>query len=176
MKLRRGGRKLAALSAVAVGAVGCTRYLDMERVASAIQTGLEDQLGLTVTDVDCPESREMKVEDAFECSAATEGGGRIRVSVTQQDAEGNIAWETAGSEGLLDLGALAEQIRLGLSAQAQLEAQVDCGGGYGDAPAGASFECTATHGEGDTARIRVTVRDAEGNVDWTVLTGEEPAG
>jgi Domain of unknown function (DUF4333) len=180
MRVNGVGLRVAFLGALAFGVAGCTRSLDMDGVGQAIRSGIKEQLGLTVAELSCPESREMKAEDAFECTATTQGGARIQVSVTQNDDEGNVSWETAGSQGLLDLGQLEAQIRSGLLDQVGVEAQVDCGGRFSDTPAGESFVCTATDGQGKTAEVRVTVRDAEGNVDWKIGDGgdaaEEPAG
>jgi hypothetical protein len=180
MRVSRAVLRVATLGAFACGASGCTRYLDMDGVDQAIRSGIKEQLGLTVTELSCPESREMKTDDAFECAATTEGGARIQVSVTQKDDQGNVAWETAGSQGLLDLEQLEAQIRTGLLDQTGVEAQVDCGGRFNDTPAGGSFVCTARDAQGETADVRVTVRDAEGNVDWTIGgegdAAEEPAG
>jgi len=180
MRVSRVGSRVAFLAVLAFGSGGCTRYLDMDGVGAAIRSGIKEQLGLTVAELSCPESREMKAGDAFECTATTEGGARIQVAVTQNDDEGRVSWETAGSEGLLDLEQLEKQIHTGLLDQAGVEAEVDCGGRFSDTPAGGSFVCTARDTQGETAEVRVTVRDAEGNVDWKIGGGEagteEPAG
>lgn len=152
----------------ALGGLGCTRYLQMEQVEASMRTGILEQLGLEVVALDCPESRELRVEDSFDCSARTEGGAVIRVVVTQIDDAGQVEWETAESDGILNLEGLAEQIRVGLQKETGDEALVDCGAAFGDTPPGQTFECVATDGEGNAAIVTVAVKDREGNVDWSI--------
>lgn len=170
-----GGVGLGLLAA-ALLATACTRNLDATSVETAVADGILAQLGLEVSEVVCPEAVEMKAGNSFECTARTAGGAEIRVAVDQNDDQGNIEWETAGTTGLLDLEALENQIRTGLQEQAGVETVVDCGDGLSDTPAGGTLECTATDPDGVGHTVDVTVRDSEGNVDWSVGGGdEEPA-
>lgn len=170
---RSVGRVGLGLLAAGLLATGCTRNLDAASVQTAVADGILAQLGLEVSEVVCPEAVEMKAGNSFECTARTAGGAEIRVAVDQNDDQGNIAWKTAGTTGLLDLGALEEQIRTGLEEQAGVEAVVDCGDGLSDTPPGGTMECTATVPDGASHTVVVTVRDREGNVDWSVGGGEE---
>jgi len=55
--------------------------------------GIEEQTGFAA-EVTCPEEeRPLEAGDVFDCNAAFEDGTEQVVTVTQQDAEGNIEWE-----------------------------------------------------------------------------------
>lgn len=84
-----------ALATVLVGCDGTftvTRYLDVERLESTIADGLEEQTGLTIESVDCPDEIAMEAGNEFECTAVDSGGSTAAVTVTQDDADGNITW------------------------------------------------------------------------------------
>jgi hypothetical protein len=170
------GRAGLGLLAAALLAAGCTRNLDAAGVQTAVADGIRAQLGLEVSEVVCPEAVEMKAGNSFECTARTAGGAEIRVAVDQKDDQGNIEWKTAGTTGLLDLDALERHIGAGIQEQVGTEADVDCGDGLSDTPPGGTLECTATDSDGMTHTVVVTVRDREGNVDWSVGGGDaDPA-
>ena len=95
------------------------------------------------------------------------------VKVTQKDDKGNIAWEVAKSEGLLDLVALETVIKNGLKEQSETEATVSCGGKFRAAEAGKTFECTATDPEGAKHQVAVTIKDAAGNVSYEVVQPQQ---
>ncbi len=153
---------LAALLAPA----GCTRSLNMESTSKAISEGLTSQLTMAIASVKCPDSREIKAGDTFECIATPGAGGRLTVRVTQKDADGNIAWEVAKTEGLLDLSKVEASVRQGLAEQASLDALVTCGERWRATKAGDTFECRATGGEGQEVTVVVHVTDDTGNVSW----------
>lgn len=149
----------------ALAAAGCTQTLDMEKARVAIDTGIEEQLGLKVSGVTCPETRETKANDTFDCTAAIEGGGEVAVTVSQKDDAGNIEWK-ANPKNLIDLAALENQVKEGLKAQIGVDAAVTCGGDkFRVSLAGKTFECTARAGDSQ-APIIVTMKDDAGNVDW----------
>jgi hypothetical protein len=143
--------------------------LDMEAAKKAITEGVREQLEVSVQSVSCPVRREIKAGDTFDCVARVEDVGRLTVTVTQQDNEGNIDWTVTKTEGLLDLTKLAALIREALQAKGGVEIKVDCGGRYRGTRVGETFLCRAEDKDGETPTIRVTVKDAEGNVDWKVV-------
>jgi hypothetical protein len=154
--------------AALIGMVACSQTLNIDGVKSAISTGVASQLGLTVASVTCPDTREVKANDTFECTAAPQGGGRLVVKVTQKDDQGNVNWEVVKTEGLLNLASLETQIKTGLKEQAGLDVTVACGGKYRATEPGKSFECTATDGQGTKSQVSVAMKDAEGNVSWSL--------
>ena len=89
--------------------------------------------------------------------------------VTQKDDEGNVHWSVTKTEGLLDLAMLEAQIQKPLEARGGVAVKVDCGGRFRGIRVGEIFECHAQDKDGETLTIKVTVTDAEGNVDWKVV-------
>jgi hypothetical protein len=144
--------------------------LDMDAVVKSIREGLAEQLAVSVQKVDCPEAREMKAGDVFDCTAGVEDVGRLTVAVTQKDVQGNVDWKVTKTVGLLDLAHLEGQIREGLAAHSEgAEVKVSCGSHYRGIQVGKTFECRAEDSTGEKVRIKVLIEDADGNVHWSVV-------
>jgi hypothetical protein len=156
---------LVVVPALALVTAGCSTMLDMEKVKESIGSGITQQLGMTVSSVTCPETREGKANDVFECTAAIQTGGALKVKVTQKDDGGNIGWELVDSQTLVDLVALERQVKDGLKEQAAVDAEVSCGGKYRVAVPGQTFECAAKTADAEVPII-VTMKDDQGNVSW----------
>ncbi len=156
----------AAAGAAALAASCSAPSLDMDAVKKAIADGVAAQLSLPVETVACPPPRPVKAGDVFECVATPKGGGRLTVTVTQDDAKSNVSWKVTKTEGLLDLQKVEASIVTGLREQAQVEATASCGGRWKPARAGDTFECEAKTAAGQTAAIVVSVTDGEGNISW----------
>lgn len=159
--LRLGG--LAATLGLVVS--GCTQRIDMELVRGQVAESVEQQFGLEVAGVECPEVREARVDDVFECTATTAGGATVTFEVLQL-RNGEASIQGGVTRGLLRRDRLAADIRAGLLAQG-LDADVDCGPGYSDTAPGESFECEARGAE-RTATVVVTVQDRDGRVGWSL--------
>ncbi len=139
----------------------------MAAIDRSIRENLLAQLELPVASVECPqESRIAKAGDTFLCTVTPLVGGRLTVTVTQRDDQGNVTWEVTKTEGLLDLRKLATSVSEGLKAQIGLEAAVDCAGRWRASTPGDTFDCQATTGDGQSIVIGVTISDTEGNVSW----------
>jgi hypothetical protein len=138
----------------------------MESVKKAVADGVNAQLSLPIESVSCPPERAMKAGDAFECVATPVGGGRLTVSVTQDDAAGNVTWKVVKTEGLLDLKKVEESIVAGLKEKAQVDATASCGGRWKPAKAGDTFDCVAKTASGEDVAIVVSATDGEGNISW----------
>ncbi|BCS33087.1 hypothetical protein TBR22_A23130 [Luteitalea sp. TBR-22] len=146
---------------------GCTQNLNVESIGPSITQGVSDQVGLKLAKVSCPsEPRPLKKDDVFECVGDVEGGGTLRIAVTQTDDTGNITWKVARTEGLLDLSKVEASIVTGLKQQAQVDAKATCGGKWKAAKKGDAFDCNATAPDGTPIPIAVTVTDDQGNVSW----------
>lgn len=162
---RRSVRLGGLAATLGLVAYGCTQRIDMEVVREQVARSVEEQFGLEVAGVECPEAREAKVDDVFECTATTGGGATVTFEVLQlQDGEASIRGGL--TRGLLKRDRLAADIRAGLLAQG-LDAEVDCGPGYSDTAPGESFECEARGAE-RTATVVVTVQDRDGRVGWSL--------
>jgi hypothetical protein len=148
--------------------VGCQQHLDLDNLKGIVSQGIQDQLGLVVSSVECPEQVMIESGNTFDCTASPEGGGELAVKITQNDDEGNVTWEVVDMEGILDLGLLVGQIESGLAQQAQIQATVDCGGKFRATKVGETFQCSVLDAAGNRGTVTVTVNDAEGNVSWAV--------
>jgi hypothetical protein len=158
------------LAMLVVGPLAGADELDMDAVARSIRKGLADQLAVSVQKVDCPDAREIKAGDVFDCTARVEEFGHLTVSVTQEDNEGNVTWDVTKTTGLLDLSSLESTIRKELAARSEgAEVKVSCGGRYRGIEVGKTFECGAEDSTGEKVRIKVVIEDAEGNVHWKVV-------
>jgi hypothetical protein len=163
----RGGRSVILLAALA--AAGCSKSLDMAALNQSISSGINQQLSLPIASVTCPaEERPLQVGDTFDCVATPQAGGKLTVTVTQKDGDGNVAWEVTKTEGLLDLDKVEAAVVAGLKAQAGVEATVDCGERWKAATPGETFQCQAAVADGRKATVKVTTKDVEGNIDWSV--------
>ena len=150
--------------------------LDMDAVVKSIREGLAEQLAVSVQNVDCPEARETKAGDVFDCIARVEDVGHLTVAVTQKDVHGNVTWKVTKTAGLLDLAHLEEEIRQGLAAHSEgAEVKVSCGGLYRGIQVGKTFECRAEDSTGEKVRIKVLIEDADGNVHWSAVEDSPPS-
>jgi hypothetical protein len=162
----RTSLRLGALLLAGLAFTACTRVLDMEALQGAVGDSVGERFGLEVAGVECPESREAKPHDVFECLVTTAGGATIAVQVLQLEG-GEVTLSSGETRGLLDREKLAADIRAGLLAQTGMDALVDCGSGFGDTAPGESFECEA-RGREQTATVVVTVQDRDGRVGWSL--------
>src|SRR5579864_6397819 len=103
-----------AVLVMALALVGCGVTLDMDAIGKSVTSGIASQLGLEITSVDCPkETRQAKAGDTFECTAIPKEGGKLTIKVTQKDDKGNVDWEVAKAEGLINLQATEANIAKG---------------------------------------------------------------
>jgi hypothetical protein len=161
--------KVAVGVVALLGVVACTSSLDMAKLKTSISDGVKAQMGLDIASVTCPEKRDIKAGDTFECTAVPAIGGSLTIKITQKDDQGNINWDLAKIDGLLDLAALETVIKNGLKEQSGVDATVSCGGKYRKTEPGTSFECTASLADGTKAQVAVTVKDAAGNVSYETV-------
>ena len=158
------------VAGLALTGAACGTTIDMPAVSKSVSDGLASQLSLPIASVTCPtESRAAKAGDTFECIATPTVGGRLTVTVTQQDDKGNVKWEVAKTEGLIDLTLVEQAVTSGLKEQAGIDATVTCGGGkFRASKPGEAFDCQAKAADGRQAVVGVTVKDTDGNIGWAV--------
>ncbi len=84
----------ALLSGAAALVLACsgTLSLDADRLEQAIQAGIQEQTGLTVSEVACPDDTPLAQDNVSQCTATTSDGQQLTVEVTQTDAAGNVNW------------------------------------------------------------------------------------
>jgi hypothetical protein len=159
----------SAIVGLAFSVAACSTTIDMSAVSTSVSDGLNAQLSLPIASVACPtEARSAKAGDTFECIATPKDGGKLTIKVTQDDDKGNIKWEVAKTEGLIDLKIAENSITSGLKEQAGVDATVSCGGKYRAAKAGETFECQAKSPDKGDATIVVTMTNATGDISWAV--------
>lgn len=78
---------------LAVVALACSATLDTDSLAQQILTGIEDQAGVDITSVECPDDVPVEAGATFECSVTAADGTSGTVTVTQSDDQGNVTWE-----------------------------------------------------------------------------------
>lgn len=88
--------RVAALGAVALFAVGCTKTLDTSNLESTLSSQLQDQLGLDSVEVACPDSLKVQSGTTFTCTA-TAPDSTFAITVTQVDDQGNVTWKVSGA-------------------------------------------------------------------------------
>lgn len=159
----------AALVVLSAGLTACSTSIDMEAVKKSVSEGVTGQTTLQVASVSCPtESRTAKAGDSFECTVIPQMGGKLTIKVDQQDDKGNVKWEVVKTEGLLDLQLVEQAVVKGLKEQASLDATVSCGGNkFRPSTPGDTFTCHAKGPESE-AEVAVTIKDAAGNISWSV--------
>ena len=157
-----------SVSVLLLALAGCSRNLDMEAIKTSITAEVKTQTGLEIASVECPtEARPVKLGDAFTCTAVPRIGGRLVIKAAQKDDQGNITWEVADTQGLLDLTKIETAVTQGLREQTSAsDATVSCGGGkWKAAKAGDQFDCTAKAKTGDTAIVTIKVSE-DGKFGW----------
>jgi hypothetical protein len=89
--------KTVTLLALVVVACG-TDYVDTPKLEQTIREGIEPQLHVTVTSVDCPDNRVFQLGDVFECTARLADGRKLTVTVTNPDGGGNLRYQVTAVE------------------------------------------------------------------------------
>ncbi len=86
---------IAALCASAALLAGCSgaSTLDNTKLTDGISSGLTEQLGGEWT-VTCPEDQPLEQGYTFTCDVENAEGTSGQIKVTEDDAEGNVSWET----------------------------------------------------------------------------------
>ena len=171
-------RKYAVLVSV-LALAGCGPHeLDMQKVKDLISNMIKTQVGATVKAVTCPDKREIKAGDSFECQAEIEYG-KVPVTVTQKDAAGSINAEL--KYVILPAADVEKGIAANIKQNSGIDAKVDCGPRYRPSTPNDTFDCTAKAGA-ESLTVKVTVKDAKGNITWATVPAagappaSEPAG
>lgn len=68
--------------------------LDTAKLQNEISTEIQQQTGVTVDSVSCPEGIDAKQGTTFDCTA-TAGGDSVTVNVDVTDDDGNVHWKLA---------------------------------------------------------------------------------
>ncbi len=92
---RRPLRAALVAAALALAFAGCnlTTGLDEEKLEQNIRDEIRTQTGLELSSIECPADRPLLQGDVFTCTATGTDGRQLTISVTQDDAAGNVSWE-----------------------------------------------------------------------------------
>jgi hypothetical protein len=161
-----------ALLAGLLGMTGCKR-LDLRKLEGLVRTEVETKTGTTVTSVTCPEKRDIKQGDEFQCTMVA-GGMTFTVNVKQIDDEGNVEWSV---RGITDPAAVAGFLQTQAAEKLEAAVVVDCGTTAILMGKGATFTCKIRpEAGGDELPMVVTITDDEGSMHWEIKQpGEESA-
>lgn len=151
-----------------VSLVACSGGLDMEKVKALVSELITKQVGASVKSVTCPEERETKAGDSFECTAEIDHG-KIPVTVTQKDGDGTVSAEL--KRAILKVGELEKLIAGNIKESTGDDATVDCGPKFRPSTPNETFDCTASTPDADL-KIKVTVQDDQGNVRFAAVADE----
>lgn len=158
----RGAGFFAALVMAVTGCSSST-VLNTDKAEEQIRQYVESTYQTRAQEAACPE-RPVKRGDVFECTARFEDHV-LRFRVTQDDDMGNVTIDPA--QAVIPTQAAEEDLARVIREQLGATATVDCGSQrLVVKDPGATFDCQAADPKGATRRVVVTVKDAEGNVDY----------
>lgn len=163
--LPRSGAAPLLATGMFVVACGGTTTLDQEQVSALIVEAVEEGIGLTPTDIECPEVEDPEQGTTFQCTATIDAQTlRIDGEILDVD-EGTVS--VANADAVLFVDLLETSIADDFGQQLDVVLTVDCGDTEVRVEeVGAEFECTATDEFGEEAAVFVEVQDLEGNVTY----------
>lgn len=150
-------RALVVASAGAALVLAGCGTLDTGQLETITAERVEQAVGRAPASVTCPEDVKAQAGSTFTCTVAGADGTTATIDVTQKDDEGHV--ELAGA--LLKIPQLEQSIEQSASAA---DAAADCPDIVA-IEAGMTFTCEIVAG-GETATVRVTMQDDQGNVTF----------
>ena len=143
---------------------GCTPTLDMKKIEKKIEEMIEEQTSAKVDEVECPEKREIKDGDEFDCDIEFKGGGDGKVTVDQKGG-GDVNMTL---EPIVVKSKLEKEIEKGLKKQGSSKADVKCKGDeVRHFDEGDELTCKVETSEGEK-KATVEFLDDEGKMKWRV--------
>jgi Domain of unknown function (DUF4333) len=96
-RMKRGRWQVLTVMLIAAlagcdGTLTLTRFLDVDRLETTLTEGLEEQTGVVIESVECPDEIPMEAGNQFECTATDDQGNTGTIIVMQDDDEGSITW------------------------------------------------------------------------------------
>lgn len=171
---------LGLLGLAALGLNACSNRLNIADIEANIQADIERQgRRLSLSAVRCPSDVSRQAGAYFRCVGELDPEGTFTINVTQQDSQGNVAWEVPNSKVLLNLPTVEDTIQQGLSQAFGQRALIDCGTAtYRVNQPGDRFQCQVVGGleTGSNTIDSVLVRiDSDGNLSWQELQSASTA-
>jgi hypothetical protein len=165
-------RRLYSCSWILLLAFGCSfsascggKKLNIDKTKEFIATLLEKSTGTKPT-VTCPASVKIEKDKTFECTAAFGPNAAAKVTIKQDDDQGNITIQSA--TGILVSSKLEKQIADHFGKANNKHVDAACGDRVRASTAGLEFQCEIKDAAGSTAKVNVKVKDTDGNVDFAL--------
>jgi hypothetical protein len=160
-------RRLRAIIAgvcATVALAGCGAVkLDPSKLTGTMRQVLENQAGLHVRSVKCPQTIDVGKGIVTYCTATLTNGHTVRMSAVQLDNHGNV--HVGPAEMVADeiqnfiVHALARR-RVSVSASCPQHKPIIVG---------SSFDCTATDSHGRSAKVQITVTSASAGFSTKIV-------
>jgi len=93
---RRKSTTLFMVALFALATAACNPTLDDSALEQQISDGITEQTGVGISTIDCPSGRPLQAGDTFTCTATTDDGTTLTITVVQNDNQGNVHWEISG--------------------------------------------------------------------------------
>ena len=156
---------IAVVAAVVVTACG-NDNAPTSSIEKRIKRDISDKTHISSTKVTCPRNVKAKAGATFDCNAKVDSSV-IPVHVTLTN-KGGTRFDFQPTKAVMLTSAIVRGVQDQIKAQAGVDATVDCGKAkvFVKDP-GEIIECTAKTAS-DTAPVRVTVKDLQGNVTFKV--------
>lgn len=158
------------LAGLAVGAVFLfgSKSLDTAEAQSKIAALTKQQIGITPTDVSCPQDVGLEAGTTFQCTARLDGQP-ISYTVKETDAKGNVHVDS--DNNLILVSKVEQSVAQQVGDEAGVRATATCDTGGKQVLVDSQnkpIPCTVVNSDDhtDTLDVRATVDD-QGNVSWT---------
>lgn len=134
------GIKLLLITAP-LALTACAKTISTEAIEQSIQSDVEKQGGISVTEIVCPPRIKPQSGQTFECTGELESDRRFYVVVKQLDDQGTVNWDVPHSRGLLNVSKLETYFQETVSKEVGAKPTITCGSVYRPNKPGDSFEC-----------------------------------
>jgi type IV pilus biogenesis protein CpaD/CtpE len=158
--LVRSVRSFVVIGLAAAALAGCKQKIDPVK-AEALCKSVLKEADLTVKSVECPKDIEAKKGNDFECTATTDEGDTLKMSVAQQDDNGTVLAKV--KKGTIDLATVGASI----VKKAGGKAEVKCKHRFVVPKVDKTYKCDL-ESDGDKKDLSITFTDDEGAYKWKV--------
>lgn len=158
--LARSLRTFVAIGLAAAALAGCKQKIDPVK-AEALCKSVLKEADLTVKSVECPKDVEAKKGNEFECTATTDEGDTLKLTITQQDDNGTVLAKV--KKGTIDLATVGAAI---VKKQGG-KADVTCKHRFVVPKVDKTYKCVV-EADGDKKDLAITFTDDEGAYKWKI--------
>ena len=134
---------------------------NVRKLEQALTELYNQQTGVPITSVSCPDNANLNMGSTFECQAKAQG---IQFGI-QVKIKNNEGYFDSNSRGLLILSKVEELIQKLAQESTALNVSADCGGKLRVAIPGETFTCQVKRQQGELSTAQVKVKDEQGNIE-----------